>query len=123
MKSQLGVTTILRLAAVTALAFVLNGAFTPAVTTSETSSFVVSHLGNAIKRFKVTGTVESVDYASNSVGINASGQHVEILVTPTTVIEYRGEAGSIADVRRGHKITASGLQRDGMWIANSVIIR
>jgi hypothetical protein len=79
-------------------------------------------LADANKRFNVSGVVESVNYVSNTMRVNANGQNVQIVITPTSTIELKGEAGSIADIRRGSKITATGVIRDGTWIANSIII-
>src|SRR5579864_6787551 len=106
MKS-LSATKLLCLIALSAVACSFAGAGFPTLDDQKTSSFTVWEVANSNKRFNVTGTVASVSYASNSLNINASGQRVEILITPTTVIEFRGEAGSIADIRRGHKVTAS----------------
>lgn len=79
-------------------------------------------LADANKRFSVSGSVESVSYVSNSVHLNAEGQHLNIFITPTTAIETRGEAGSISDIRRGSRITVTGVIRGGAWVANSVVV-
>jgi hypothetical protein len=76
-----------------------------------------------VQHFNVSGTVESVSYASNTVHINASGQTVDVVITPTTVIEYHGETGSVGNIRRGSKITASGVVRDGQKVALSIVIK
>jgi hypothetical protein len=87
------------------------------------SSYAIWQVADNNQRFTASGTVESVSYATNSVRINASGQHVEITITPTTVIEYHGESGSIADIRRGSKISASGVVRNGQKIALSIVLK
>ncbi len=86
-------------------------------------SLAIWQVADNNQRFTASGTVESVSYATNSVRINASGQHVEITITPTTVIEYHGESGSIADIRRGSKITASGVVRNGQKVALSIVLK
>ncbi len=108
--------------AATTLALIVAGGG-PVRSAPKAIDITILQLAESNKRFTVSGAVESVSYVSNSVRIIASGERVEIQITPTTVIEYRGEAGSMADIRRGHKITASGIVRDGAWIANSVIVR
>ena len=75
------------------------------------------------QRFTISGRVESVSYAANTLRVNAGGQTVEIFVTPTTVIEIGGESGSIGDIRKGSKVTASGVVRDGQKIALSITLR
>jgi hypothetical protein len=79
-------------------------------------------LADANKRFDISGVVESVNYVTNNVHLNANGQSVDIAITPTTAIEVRGETGSISDIRHGSKITATGVIRNGVWVANSVVI-
>lgn len=79
-------------------------------------------LADANKRFDVSGIVESVSYVSNGLKLNTGGKSLEILITPTTAIEVHGQAGSISDIRRGSKITTSGVIRNGSWIANSVVV-
>ncbi len=128
MKLQLAAPVLISLAALSLLTFSL-GAGAPAAPAypiavpSPESAFIVTPLANAAKRFRVTGKVEAVNYADNSVEIKAAGQLVEIQITPTTVIEIHGEGGSIADVRRGQKVTASGVMRDGAWVAHSIAIK
>jgi hypothetical protein len=79
-------------------------------------------LADANKRFTVSGVVQSISYVTNTVRLNEGNQSIEITITPTTAIEVRGESGSIADIRRGSKITATGVIRSGDWVANSVVI-
>jgi hypothetical protein len=79
-------------------------------------------LADANKRFSISGIVQSVSYDTNTVHLSGSGQSVTLVITPTTTIELRGESGSIADIRRGSKITATGVIRSGTWVANSVVI-
>lgn len=112
-----------RLTAITALvvAFVALGHV--AQSAPPNSGMAIWQVADGNQRFSVSGTVESVSYASNSVRISASGQQVKITITPTTAIEYRGEAGSIADIRRGSKISARGVVRDGQKIALSIVVK
>ncbi len=98
------------------------GAMQPVVAAPQAGAQTVWMLADANKRFNVSGVVESVSYVSNSVSLNADGRHLEIAITPTTAIELRGETGSISDIRRGSRITAKGVIRDGEWIANSVVV-
>lgn len=98
------------------------GAASHALTSRQPQAVTIWLVAEASKRFNVSGVVSSVSYVSNSVGLSANGQHLDILITPTTAIEYRGETGSISDIRRGSKITVSGVIRDGSWIANSVVV-
>jgi hypothetical protein len=79
-------------------------------------------VADANKRFDVSGVVEAVSYVSNTLELSSGEQRLEIVITPTTAIELHGQAGSISDIRRGSKITASGVIRDGTWIANSVVV-
>ncbi len=76
-----------------------------------------------VQHFNISGVVESVSYASNTVHINASGQTVDVVITPTTVIEYHGETGSVGNIRRGSKITASGVVHGGQKVALSITIK
>ena len=76
----------------------------------------------SLRHFSVSGTVADVDYAANVVDIETSGGRTQIVVTPTTAIEYRGEVGGIADIHRGRKINASGVVRDDSKIAESVVL-
>lgn len=111
-----------RLIMVMALAFLLFMA-TNDVSAAANSGFTLWQVADNNQRFTASGTVESVSYATNSIRINASGQHIEITITPTTVIEIHGESGSIADIRRGSKISASGVVRNGQKIALSIVLK
>ena len=106
-----------------ALLLATCGAALPARCEASTVDLIIWQVADGNQRFTISGTVEAVSYASNSVRINAGGQHVEILVTPTTAIEVRGESGSIADIRKGLKINASGVVRDGDKIALSIVLK
>jgi Cu/Ag efflux protein CusF len=77
----------------------------------------------AAQRFSVSGVVAAVDYASNTVTVRSQGQDIVIFVTPTTVIEQHGETGSISDIRKGVKISASGLVNDGRKTALSITLK
>jgi hypothetical protein len=112
-----------RLTMVMALVFLMGAASSSASAASATGGVTIWQVADGNQKFTVSGTVESVSYASNSVRINASGQNVEISLTPTTVIEYHGESGSIADIRRGSKISASGVVRNGQKVALSVVLK
>ncbi|HXW51129.1 MAG TPA: hypothetical protein VEJ41_03990 [Candidatus Acidoferrales bacterium] len=79
-------------------------------------------VADANKRFDVSGVVASVSYVSNSLELDAGAQHVTIVITPTTAIEIHGESGGISDIRRGSKISASGVVRNGAWVANSIVV-
>jgi len=84
---------------------------------------VTVQIAEAAQRFSVTGSVESVDYASNSVTIKSGGQGITVMVTPTTVIEQHGETGSMSDIRKGVKLTASGVIQNGKRIASSIVLK
>ena len=122
MESRLGMPeTLSRLTMVMALALLILAMSDPA--SAANGNLSVWQVADNNQRFTASGTVESVSYATNSVRINASGQHVEITITPTTVIEYHGESGSIADIRRGSKISASGVIRNGQKVALSIVLK
>ena len=91
------------------------------ISTTDVLSFW--HVTDGNQRFNVTGKVESVSYASNTVRVRADGQTLNIIITPTTAIESQGEAGSIGDIRRGARITVSGIVRDGQKVALSITIK
>jgi multidrug efflux pump subunit AcrA (membrane-fusion protein) len=117
------VSTLTILTVVAALLVTLGGAGQPAHGAPATGMLSVWQVAEGNQRFTVSGTVESVSYASNTVRISANGQTVGVLVTPTTVIEIHGEAGSMADIRRGSKISASGVVRDGQKVALSIVLK
>jgi hypothetical protein len=95
----------------------------PALCEGAPAEFGIWQLADGNQRFSVSGTVTSVDYASNTVTVKTGGQKIEVFVTPTTVIEEHGEAGSIADIRKGAKIAASGVVRNGQKIALSITLK
>lgn len=109
--------------ALAALLAVLSGTAAPAPSAASTVNLIIWQLAEGNQRFAISGTVEAVNYTSNSVRINTGGQHVDILVTPTTAIDSHGESGSIADIRKGLKINASGVVRDGEKIALSIVLK
>jgi hypothetical protein len=74
------------------------------------------------QRFSISGTVVAVHYDANSVTVSSGAKRSEIVITPTTVIEYRHEVGSIADIHKGRKISASGVIRDGSMIALTIVL-
>lgn len=112
-----------RVAAIITLAL-LFGLASPALNAPQSSTFVKIVAANAEnKHFSVSGTVESVSYASNTVRINAGEQIVDVMITPTTAIEVHGQAGSIADIHRGRKIVASGVILDGAMVAHSIVLK
>jgi hypothetical protein len=106
-----------------ALLFVLAASAFPAHPVQATTDLTVWQVTDGNQRFAISGTVDAVSYASNSIRINAGGQHVDILVTPTTIVEVHGESGSIGDIHKGSKISASGVVRDGQKIAQTIILK
>jgi hypothetical protein len=108
---------------VAALAALLVSYGPSTASATQTSSATTWLLADANKRFNVSGVVQSISYVTNTVRLNEGNQSIEITITPTTAIEVRGESGSIADIRRGSKITATGVIRSGDWVANSVVVR
>ncbi len=82
----------------------------------------IQFLADANKRFEANGVVTAVSYVSNTLTLDSDGRRLQILITPTTAIEIHGQAGSISDIRRGSKISTSGVVRNGAWIANSVVV-
>jgi len=109
--------------ALAAVLFVFSSVAVPTLCAASTVDLIVLHLAEGNQRFTISGTVESVDYSSNSVRVSSGGRVVEILVTPTTAVEVHGESGSIADIRKGLKINASGVVRDGQKIALSITLK
>jgi multidrug efflux pump subunit AcrA (membrane-fusion protein) len=106
-----------------ALLILFSGAAVPARCAASTVNLIIWQLADGNQRFTISGTVEAVDYACNSVLISTGGKHVEILVTPTTAVEVHGESGSIADIRKGLKINASGVVRNGDKIAVTIVLK
>ncbi len=111
------------LVAVASLLLSVSGVSQPARSATTTGVLSIWQLADGNQTFNVSGKVESVSYASNTVRISSGGQTVAVVVTPTTAIEVHGEAGSIADIRRGAKITASGVVRDGQKVALSIVLK
>ena len=111
--------------AVLVVAIVFIAAVSPAHAHASPASGDVRiwQVADANQRFSVSGVVESVDYASNTVTVKAGGQTVEIVVTPTTVVDEHGETGSMGDIRKGAKISASGVVRSGHKVALSITIK
>jgi hypothetical protein len=116
-------TLFARPAMLLALLLVLAASALPAHAVQTTTDLTVWQVTDGNQRFAISGTVETVSYASNSIRINAGGQHVDVLVTPTTIVEVRGESGSIADIHKGSKISASGVVRDGQKIAQTITLK
>ena len=83
----------------------------------------VWQVADANQRFTLSGVVQAVDYASNTVNVKTGSQTVEIMLTPTTVIDEHGETGSVADIRKGAKISASGVIRNGRKVALSITVK
>ena len=115
--------THLTLIAITMLAFALVAARLSEGSPLGSGDVSILQLAEGSQRFSVSGTVASVSYVSNTLRISAGSQTVDVQVTPTTVIEYHGEAGSMADIRRGSKISASGVVRNGQKVALSIILK
>ena len=80
-------------------------------------------VADANQRFTLSGVVQAVDYASNTVTVKSGSQTVDVMLTPTTVIDEHGETGSIADIRKGAKISASGVIRNGRKVALSITVK
>jgi hypothetical protein len=116
-------TQLARPATLLALLLVLAASAFPAHAVQATTNLTVWQVTDGNQRFAISGTVDAVSYASNSIRINAGGQHVDVLVTPTTIVEVRGESGSIADIRKGSKVSVSGVVRDGQKIAQTIILK
>lgn len=115
-------TLLLRLIAVITVALAFALATRVETSVARSASFDDDQVAQ-VQHFNISGIVESVSYASNTVRINASGQTVDVVITPTTVIEYHGETGSVGNIRRGSKIAASGVVRDGQKVALSITIK
>ncbi len=79
-------------------------------------------VADSVKRFHVAGTVIAVDYVTNTVRVKTGDGEIAITITPTTSIACKGENGSISDIRRGSRISVSGVIQDGQWVANAVIV-
>ena len=110
-------------AAIAVTVLLLGGAARPAHSILIISGLYVQQIADASVRFTLSGTVASVDYASNTVTVKTGGQTVDVVITPTTVIEAHGETGSIADIRKGSKISASGVVRNGRKVALSIVLK
>ena len=75
------------------------------------------------ERFSVSGLVVAVNYDANALTVESGGKRYDIVITPTTAIDFRGDIGSIADIHRGRKLSASGVMRGGTMIAQSISLR
>jgi len=74
-------------------------------------------------KFTVTGAIDSVDYAKNTIVINTPSGKMTIAVTPTTAITAHGQIGGVSDLRQGGHVTVSGTQRNGTNTALSITIK
>ena len=75
------------------------------------------------QRFSVSGSIAAVNYDANSLTVESAGKRFDIVITPTTAIDFRGEIGSIADIHRGRKLSVSGVVRGGTMIAQTISLR
>jgi hypothetical protein len=73
--------------------------------------------------FTISGTVTAVDYDANVIVVSTHGTSVKILVTPSTSIEIHGESGSMSDIRRGSRLTVSGVVRNDTHVAETIVIK
>lgn len=105
------------------VAFIAATAAAHAHPAPASSDVRVWEVAQANQRFSVSGVVQSVDYASNTVTVKTGSQTVDITVTPTTVFDEHGETGSMGDIRKGAKISASGIVRNGHKVALSITIK
>ena len=112
------------LAIFTAAAGILAGVVAgPLAGLGSSSVLGAAQVVEANGRFSISGTVASVDYASNIVTVKANGQNVTVEVTPTTVIDEHGETGSIGDIRKGAKISVTGVVKSGRKVALSIVLK
>ncbi|MBV8595672.1 MAG: hypothetical protein JOZ50_05405 [Candidatus Eremiobacteraeota bacterium] len=113
--------TAVRALSIAAVLFVAAASYAHA--TPALGDMHVWQVADANQRFSLSGVVQAVDYASNTVTVKSGSQTVAIMLTPTTVIDQHGETGSIADIRKGAKISASGVIRDGRKVALSITVK
>ena len=74
--------------------------------------------------FSLNGRIQSVDYTSNVIVVRAKGQQaVSIALTPTTAVDAGGQVGSIADLRPGVHVHVRGSVRNGVMVAESIVIK
>ena len=104
-----------------ALACVAGFTFPSLGVTQHGMRFVVTE--QRVERFTVSGTVGKVDYDTNQVTIHSDGKSVQVSLDPTTAVEDRGQAASIADIQTGRKITAEGVVRNGALMAQTIRLR
>jgi hypothetical protein len=81
------------------------------------------HRGGGEAHASISGIVDSVDYASNSIEVLSGAGKMKVVITPTTAIALRGQVGGIADLRHGVRVTVSGIVQNGVMRALSIIIK
>ncbi len=108
------------LTAAIAVLVLFAGRFSGVACACDRSPMIVA---DANERFTVSGTVVAVNWASNTMAVKAGSQNVEIVMTPTTVVDQHGETGSVADIRKGAKVSVSGVVRSGKKVALSIVLK
>ena len=82
-----------------------------------------SDLNASAQAFSVGGRIESVNYTSNVIVIQAKRGSTSITLTPTTSVELGGQQGSIADLRPGMHVRVRGSIIGGVMTAESIVVR
>jgi hypothetical protein len=73
----------------------------------------------------VSGTITSVDYQLNIIGLDAAGRgHLAVMVMPSTSIQMNDNAyHAITDVKAGQRVEIFSSIADGKYVAQIIRIR
>jgi hypothetical protein len=91
----------------------------PSITGRDAGAFAVADPGQP---FSINGRIAAVDYATNTIIVHARND-VAIVVTPTTVIERAGQVAGISDLRPGEHVHVSGVTRNGIMSALTIVVK
>jgi hypothetical protein len=72
--------------------------------------------------FSIVGHIESVDYDANVIVVRSKGESTSIAITPTTSVERDDFVGGMSDLRPGLRVRVKGTVRDGVLIAESIVV-
>src|SRR5690242_9975942 len=108
------------------VALALPALISPAVSSAApkpAASSPASDMNVSPQAFSVGGRIESVNYTTNVIVVQAKRGSTSIALTPTTSVELGGQQGSIADLRPGMHVRVRGSIIDGVMTAESIIVR
>jgi len=84
---------------------------------------IVTQDGQADGKFAVSGTIQAVNYARNTIEVQAAAGKIVIAITPTTAIAVHGQAGGMSDLRPGVHVSATGVTKNGENVALTITIK